>query len=124
MIKSLLNKLFGRGTSLDIGSPEANALVIVEIKKQGDDGQQERHVKHTAYPSRDGGALERSQVVDLFAEVGLDPSELDYRGGILGEHYAAVSTPEFDTLTTAMRIALAEMGWEYDGWECAILREK
>ena len=68
--------------------------------------------------------MERSQVVDLFTEVGLDASELDIRGGVLGEHYAAVGTPEFDNLTKVLTETLAEMGWDYDGWECAILKQK
>lgn len=125
MITSVLKRLVGLFRKpLVIGSPEANQLVLDHIAKQGDDGRAERHVRHTAYPMRDAQARDRSFVVDVFTEVGLDASEAIIRGGVLGEHYASVATPEFNVLTASLRDTLEELGWEYDGWECAILREK
>ncbi|PTX55732.1 hypothetical protein C8N43_0374 [Litoreibacter ponti] len=124
MITGVLRRITGLFRKpLLIGSPEANKLVLAQIAQQGDDGLSERHVRHLAYPMRDAGAKDRSHVVDLFSEIGLDPSEAAMRGGVMGEHHAAVATPEFDHLTGLLRETLEEMGWEYDGWECAIRRE-
>lgn len=107
---------------LELGSPKANKLVLVQIAEQGDDGTQERHVRHFAYPLRGPNAAGIDNAVELFAEAGLDVSETQYRGGVMGEHYAAVADEEFDQLTDSLRDEFARMGWEYDGWECAVLK--
>lgn len=122
MIRSVLSWVFGLFRKpLVLGSPAANALVIAQIAQQGDDGSEERHVRHVAYPGRDQpGGL--SFAVDILTEAGLDASEAQYRRGVLGEHYAAVATPEFDQLTEQLRDDFAQLGWEYDGWECAVLK--
>lgn len=123
MILRLFNSLVARFRSpLELGTPEANKLVVAQIVEQGDDGMQERHVRHFAYPTRGRNAVGRENAVELFAEAGLDVAETQYRGGVMGEHYAAVATEEFDQLTDSLRDEFARMGWEYDGWECAVLK--
>lgn len=126
MIVRLLSSLISRFRKpLEIGSAQANLLVLEQIAEQGDDGLTERHVRHTAYPKR-GAQIPagRDRIVDLFAGVGLGVSETQYRNGILGEHEAAVATEDFNELTDGLRVELERMGWEYDGWECAVLKNK
>ena len=123
MILRLLNSFAARFRKpLELGSPKANKLVVAQIAEQGDDGTQERHVRHFAYPLRGPRAVGQDYAVELFADAGLDVSEAQYRGGVIGEHYAAVAEEEFDQLTDSLRDELARMGWEYDGWECAVLK--
>lgn len=122
MIVSLLNKLVARFRKpLQLGSAAANKLVIHQISAQGDDGRAERHVRHFAYP-RGTEPRNRTDAVDLLTEAGLDVSDTQYRGGLLAEHYAAVADAEFDQLTDSLREELARLGWDYDGWECAVLK--
>lgn len=126
MISRLLNSLVSKFRKpLLIGSAQANQLVLEQLQEQGDDGTQERHVRHTAFPLRGAeGAVGRDRIVDLFAGIGLDVSETQYRNGIMGEHDAAVAGEDFNELTDGLRNELDRMGWEYDGWECAVLKEK
>ncbi|SFR48023.1 ribonuclease E inhibitor RraB [Litoreibacter janthinus] len=123
MILRLLNSIAARFRKpLELGSPKANKLVLDQIAEQGDDGTQERHVRHFAYPMRGANAANKHSALELFAEAGLDISEAQYRGGVVGEHYAAVADEEFDQLTDSLRDEFSRMGWEYDGWECAVLK--
>jgi len=126
VISRLLNSLVSKFRKpLLIGSAQANQLVLDQLAEQGDDGTQDRHVRHTTFPLRGvEGVAGRDRIVDLFARIGLDVSETQYRDGILGEHDAAVATEDFNELTDGLRIELAGMGWEYEGWECAVLKEK
>lgn len=123
MILRLLNSIAARFRKpLELGSPQANKLVLAQIAEQGDDGTEERHVRHFAYPLRGTHAANKHDAIELFAEAGLDVSDAQYRGGVMGEHYAAVADAEFDQLTDSLRDEFARMGWEYDGWECAVLK--
>jgi hypothetical protein len=123
VILRLLNSIFARFRKpLKLGSAKANQLVLAQIAEQGDDGSEERHVRHFAYPTRSATAAGPDRAVDLFAEAGLEVSETQYRGGLLGEHYAAVATDEFNQLTDSLRDDFERLGWEYDGWECAVLK--
>ena len=123
MILRLISSIVARFRKpLELGSPKANKLVLVQIAEQGDDGTEERNVRHFAYPMRIPSAAGRDRDVDLFAEVGLDVSDTQYRGGLMGEHYAAVANEDFDQLTDSLRDEFERLGWEYDGWECAVLK--
>ena len=123
MISRLLNSFVARFRKpLKLGSTKANQLVLAQIAEQGDDGTEERHVRHFAYPTRGTTAAGRDRAVDLLAEVGLGISDTQFRDGLLGEHYAAVANEEFNQLTDSLRDELERLGWEYDGWECAVLK--
>lgn len=123
MILRLLKSIAARfRMPLELGSPKANKLVLAQISEQGDDGTQERHVRHFAYPLRGPKAAGKDSAVELFAEAGLEVSDTQYRDGVMGEHYAAVADEEFDQLTDSLRDEFVRMGWEYDGWECAVLK--
>lgn len=123
MILRLITSIVARFRKpMKLGSARANQLVLAEIAEQGDDGSEERHVRHFAYPQRGGFAKGIDLAMELFAEAGLDVSETQFRGGVLGEHYAAVAEDEFNTLTENLSEELTRLGWEYDGWECAVLK--
>lgn len=122
MILRLLKSFLGRFKKpLQLGSPAANKLVIAQIMEQGDDGTQERHVRHFAYP-HDASSTGMHAAVDLFSDAGLGASDTQFRGGVMGEHEAAPADAEFDQLTDTLRIEFAAIGWDYDGWECAVLK--
>ncbi|SDW93085.1 ribonuclease E inhibitor RraB [Litoreibacter albidus] len=123
MIKDLLNSIVARfRRPLELGSAKANQLVLDQIAEQGDDGTEDRHVRHFAYPKRGAQPAGRDRAVDLFAEAGLEVSDTQYHNGLMGEHHVPVATDEFNQLTNGLREEFARMGWEYDGWECAVLK--
>ena len=41
-------------------------------------------------------------------------------GGIRFEQNREVASAEFDDLTERLEEKLKEVGWTYDGWECAV----
>ena len=122
MVLELMKRLIGR-KPLQLGSPEANKLVITHIAKDGDNGLSERHVRHFAYPVEEQRKGDKLDVFEVFTDAGLGVSDSEFRGGVLGEHDSAVATAEFDQLTDGLRVEMEKLGWVYDGWECAILRD-
>ena len=122
MVLELMKRLIGR-KSMQLGSPEANKLVIDHIAKDGDNGLSERHVRHFAYPDGKNPKGNKLDVFEVFTDAGLGVSDSEFRGGVMGEHESAVATSEFDALTDGLRAEMEQLGWVYDGWECAILRD-
>jgi hypothetical protein len=45
-------------------------------------------------------------------------------GGLVAEHHAAVAGGKFDQLTLEVSTAMREIGWKYDGWECAVIAKE
>ncbi|NNE22853.1 MAG: hypothetical protein HKN11_09605 [Rhizobiales bacterium] len=40
--------------------------------------------------------------------------------GVVFEHEREVASADFDNLTVRLHAQFASMGWDYDGWECAV----
>ena len=124
MVLSLLKSLFRRPqNTLLMGSPAANDLVRAKMAEQGDDGTRERKVSHFVYPVNAEKPAPRVHAVELLSELGFTVSDSNFRNGIIAEHEAIIAVEAFDTLTEGLRVELAEMGYEYDGWECVIYKE-
>lgn len=101
----------------------ANDKVRAQLLKEGDDGSLERHVVHFAYPV-DGAedALSKDEIKDILSAPGLAFSESEDSAGIVFEMHREVASASFDSMTQAFADNLRELGWRYDGWECAVVK--
>ena len=100
-----------------------NMAVRDSLAEQGDDGRRPRHVLHYAYPAKKGGSAPKHEIRRILvgiADVRFTdgPENL----GLVFEHTREVASPEFDALTDHFESLLATRGWEYDGWECDVVR--
>ena len=98
-----------------------NDRVRAALAGYGDDGTLPRHVIHFAYATRkataDAAAAEAIIRRALAPDV-LEPAEVG--NGLRFEQTREVASAEFDALTQALEDELAAIGWDYDGWECAV----
>jgi hypothetical protein len=125
MVLGLLKKLLGGGgqkAPLIMGSFVANEAVREQLALHGDDGTAERHVTHYAYPKKDENSASRYEVFEYLAEFDLSLSEAEVGGGIVAEQEREVGSEEFDEFTSRLFDELDAMGWDYDGWECAVVK--
>lgn len=122
MIRALLRRLLGGPKRpVIMGSPVANAMVRDTMAVQGDDGSLPRQVTHFAYPKEETSAS-RFEVFEFLSQFDLVLSEAAMQNGVIFEHRTDVASAEFDEFTGRMFDELLAMGWEYDGWECPIVK--
>ena len=91
------------------------------LAKEGDTGQDARHVRHFLYPLANS-IKTRTQFASQLENFGF---EIDFKalaGGIIAEEYREVASSDFDSLTASLAVIATIAGWEYDGWECAVAR--
>lgn len=121
---SILSSLFGRRRQPVMGSPAANDSVRAQLSAHGDDGSNPRHVVHYAYPGKtQSDSLRRTMTENLLSR-GFQVRDAASGDGFVLEQTCAVSPEEFDRLTAELSAWFAERGWEYDGWECAVVTDK
>ena len=103
-----------------VGTKDGNDRVRGQLLKLGDDGTAIRHVRHFFYrPGGEGSAA----VVDVrghLAQFGMAISDTEAADGLIAEHQSEVASASFDALTLRFVTEALGMGWEYDGWECAV----
>ncbi len=97
-----------------------NDMVRAQLHQMGDSGQAERHVIHFAYPVKDSAAT-AAKVTDthLLPFTVADAAN----GGLRFEETREVASAAFDQITQSLSDALALDGWDYDGWECAVVKD-
>ncbi|MXQ07674.1 hypothetical protein GQ651_07430 [Alphaproteobacteria bacterium GH1-50] len=97
-----------------------NDAVRKALAGYGDDGTRPRHVIHFAYAKKGGqDAAAAEEIIRRYlAPDVLEPAEVG--DGIRFEQNREVASAEFDAMTDGLERDLAEIGWEYDGWECAV----
>ena len=99
-------------------------MVRAQLKKLGDNGATTRHVIHYAYP-QDGADLSlRDALIEHLRADGYEVKDAVHDRGLVLEHYREVASDAFDAMTVELSRRFAEMGWTYDGWECAVVNEK
>ena len=122
MVKRLLKGIFGRDASEPpIGSTAANDAIRAKLSEMDDDGSIRRHVRHFVYPGSGSDTALRIRVIEMLGEVGLEVSDENFHDGLVAEHHAVVADAAFDNLTIGLVTGLSQMGWIYDGWECAVV---
>lgn len=117
-----LAKLFGRTAAAD--GPSRNDRVRQQLLTYGDDGRRPRHVVHYAYPIDGRPGDDAGQIIDLLTGQGYQARPAQTNDGVVFEHHAAVAGPAFDARTRNLTDDLARRGWDYDGWECAVVEQK
>lgn len=117
-------KLFKKKPSPPLGSSVSNSLVRAQLKKMGDDGAKTRHVIHYAYPQDGADPSLRDAMIERLRADGYDVKDAVHENGLVLEHYREVASEAFNAMTVDLSRWFAEMGWAYDGWECAVVSEK
>ena len=97
-----------------------NDLVRAQLGKLGDGGSKPRHVIHFAYPEKTSDAVSRAEVKASLADLDVKITDAADGTGIVFEHEREVASADFDNLTVRLAAHFATMGWDYDGWECAV----
>ena len=103
-----------------LGQAAQNDLVRAQLDKLGDDGRKSRHVIHFAYPVGASNAASRDEVKSSLADLDVKITDAADGTGVVFEHEREVASADFDNLTVRLTALFATMGWDYDGWECAV----
>lgn len=98
----------------------SNEAVRAMLRAHGDDGVATRHVRHYAYPKYNAPFV-RAELITQLHSRGFEVSESQAEEGLVMEHYCPVAGEDFDRVTAELRDWFAENGWDYDGWECAVV---
>ncbi|NNK77122.1 MAG: hypothetical protein HKP40_00275 [Litoreibacter sp.] len=124
-LKKLISRR-DRGASTDLGDPgtaASNTAVRLHLSRQGDLGLTSRMVAHYMYPDAGLSLGPRSHVADIFAGIDGALSDAHERNGFVFEQKCNLHPDTFDVFTESLRRDLMELGWKYDGWECAVIKE-
>lgn len=119
---TIFDQLLGRKPKPVMGSPTANDAVRAQLASFGDNGGAIRHVLHYAYPAEGSNPELRGQIVDELLADGFEVKDAATGDGLVLEQYRAVVPDDFDAVTAELSAWFAERGWDYDGWECAVVQ--
>ncbi|MDZ4310656.1 MAG: ribonuclease E inhibitor RraB [Cypionkella sp.] len=104
-----------------VGTKVANDQVRDQLLKLGDDGTAIRNVRHFFYRGSADGAASVVDVTGYLAQLELAISDTEVAEGLIAEHTSEVASASFDALTLRFVNDTLGMGWQYDGWECAVV---
>lgn len=104
------------------GSPEFNLSIKYQLNSMGDDGTAVRNVVHYAYPEADIGPAKPDEISTIAKKHGLRFHAAAGEGGYVFEQEREVASSTFDQFTLDLAAELRESGYDYDGWECAVLQ--
>ena len=103
-----------------LGQAGKNDLVRAQLGELGDGGRKPRHVIHFAYPVEASSGASRAEVKTSLADMDVKITDAADGTGVVFEHEREVASADFDNLTVRLSAHFASMGWDYDGWECAV----
>ncbi len=98
-----------------------NDAVRQALAKHGDNGSAVRHVVHYAYPAEGADLSTRPKMIANLKGQGFEVKDAVAEHGLVFEHHDSVAPGAFDDLTDRLTAWFEEGGWNYDGWECAIV---
>ena len=101
----------------------ANDKIRAALKREGDDGTAPRHVIHYVHPL-DGGEINASAVLDYLVASGFEVDPNKAQSGYFAEETREVASRDFDAHCGALRHAMGQWNWKYDGFECAVTPKK
>lgn len=119
---SILGGLLRRRPKPVMGSPAANDAVRAKLASFGDTGFAIRHVLHYAYPAKGVDPAVRGDLAERLRVRGFEVSDAAAEGGFVLEQHRPVAPDDFDKVTAELSAWFAERGWDYDGWECAVVK--
>ena len=101
-----------------------NDLVRDQLTAHGDDGVKSRHVIHFAYPLENAeNPAPKADIKAMLDGHDFRFSDAASEDGLVFEHEREVASADFDQLTEDLHQQLLAKGWDYDGWECAVVTE-
>ncbi|MEL7488722.1 MAG: ribonuclease E inhibitor RraB [Pseudomonadota bacterium] len=118
---SILQRLLRLFRKQAMGAPASNDAVRAQLTALGDDGAATRHVLHYAYPERTADDADRDSMRNDLIDRGFKVSDAASGNGFVLEHHREVASNDFDALTADLSAWFAARGWDYDGWECAVV---
>lgn len=117
----MFNLMKRRAAQPMAGGTEFNQSIRYQINSMGDDGTATRHILHYAYPDEDQRLQKPSEIRALARKHGLTHRDAAHDGGFVFEHHREVASTNFDRFTAEFAVQLRELGYDYDGWECAVV---
>lgn len=114
---------FGK-KKLEVLATSRNDAVRQALANHGDNGSAVRHVVHYAYPTEDADLSTRLQMIADLKAQGFKVRDAVAKNGLVFEHHHRVAPGDFDDLTDGLTVWFEKAGWDYDGWECAVVDRK
>lgn len=112
---------FGFGKKLAAAPINKNDPVRQVLASRGDDGTAVRHVVHYAYPQAGADLSDRPRLIEELRTRGFTVSDSVADNGLVFEHHRPVAADDFDAFTDELEEWFGAAGWNYDGWECAMV---
>ncbi|MEL7258641.1 MAG: ribonuclease E inhibitor RraB [Pseudomonadota bacterium] len=91
-------------------------------QKDGNDGSIPRHTIHYAYTTTKAAEAAKRLVAQHLQQLGFEVSDTVENDGFKFEATSSVVGQSFDELTEELAKFLQSHDWEYDGWECAVVK--
>jgi hypothetical protein len=109
---------FGKKPAAPVSKNDAVRNVLAS---RGDSGTAVRHVIHYAYPEKGADLSGRPRLIEDLKARGFEVRDAVNDNGIVFEHHRSVAADDFDAFTDELEKLFAAAGWDYDGWECAMV---
>ena len=75
---------------------------------------------HYTYPNKGSQAVSKADVKSALADLDVRFTDTADREAVILEHQHEVASSDFGEFTRMLRARLEFLGWEYDGWDCAV----
>ena len=103
------------------GQAARNGMIREALAGQGDDGRRARQVSHYVFPDLAGAAATDTALKAAVAGYGFSARFTAAGDGLILEHEREVASADFDAEVAALIDVMDQLGWHYDGWDCAVL---
>ncbi len=99
-----------------------NTDVRKALVAHGDKGSAIRHVRHFLYPEF-FPVRKRDELIIRLQALGFAVASAADDHGLIAEEQREVASADFDSLTESLERMMRDIGWQYDGWECALVKD-
>ncbi|AMY69257.1 ribonuclease E inhibitor RraB [Frigidibacter mobilis] len=103
------------------GQAARNGMIREALAGQGDDGRRVRQVSHYVFPDLAGEAASDGALKAAVAGYGFSARFTAAGDGLILEHEREVASAAFDAEVAGLIETMDQLGWQYDGWDCAVL---
>ena len=103
------------------GQAARNGMIREALAGQGDDGRRARQVSHYVFPDLAGAAATDTALKAAVAGYGFSARFTAAGDGLILEHEREVASEAFDAEVAGLIEVMDQLGWQYDGWDCAVM---